>query len=228
MLRISQGFGLLEIRNATRRGRKHPAGGKGASVILAKVKEATIRIGPRSAGLKEGATLRLGRAPANDIVMDDPSVSSQHAAVKLEQGRLWVQDLASHNGTFVNGHKLEPRKWTAVRSIDKLHLCKQEVAFDLVMEPASSPAVTQAMPAAEESRKPAPARSTAISLREEFVSVPRERTQGRLHRGTDRNAAQTCITVLAVAMILLLCLAWASMSSLEMEPRPKPTPTQTP
>jgi pSer/pThr/pTyr-binding forkhead associated (FHA) protein len=35
--------------------------------------------------------------------MNDPSVSRRHARFFTEQGTLWVEDLASANGTMVNG-----------------------------------------------------------------------------------------------------------------------------
>lgn len=44
----------------------------------------------------------LGRARANDIVLDDVAVSSEHCRVRLEDGRYVVHDLKSTNGTFVN------------------------------------------------------------------------------------------------------------------------------
>jgi hypothetical protein len=49
----------------------------------------------------------LGRDPANHIVIDDPKVSAFHAKVNVEEGKqLMVWDLASANGTFVNGERV--------------------------------------------------------------------------------------------------------------------------
>lgn len=50
--------------------------------------------------------LTLGRAPTNDIAFPDEMVSWQHASVWTERGAVWVRDLASRNGTFVNGDRL--------------------------------------------------------------------------------------------------------------------------
>lgn len=50
----------------------------------------------------------LGRAPDNDIVVDDLEVSRHHAEIKVtSDGRLEITDLGSHNGTFVNGVRVE-------------------------------------------------------------------------------------------------------------------------
>lgn len=47
-------------------------------------------------------TILLGRIPECDFVLDDESVSSQHARLHLEDQVLHVQDLGSTNGTRVN------------------------------------------------------------------------------------------------------------------------------
>lgn len=52
------------------------------------------------------APLRVGRAPANELVIADDSVSWHHAQVWVEGPRAWIQDLASRNGTFVNDDRI--------------------------------------------------------------------------------------------------------------------------
>jgi pSer/pThr/pTyr-binding forkhead associated (FHA) protein len=47
-------------------------------------------------------TVRIGRAPDNDIVLDDPSVSAYHARLVIErEGIATLEDLGSTNGTAV-------------------------------------------------------------------------------------------------------------------------------
>ena len=46
--------------------------------------------------------LTLGRSPDNAIHVSDPSVSRHHAALYFVGGQAVVEDLGSHNGTFVN------------------------------------------------------------------------------------------------------------------------------
>ncbi len=49
----------------------------------------------------------VGRGWSSDIVIDDPYVDSAHARIYLdEQKRLCIEDLASQNGTRVNGKRL--------------------------------------------------------------------------------------------------------------------------
>lgn len=49
---------------------------------------------------------KLGRDPGNDVVLRDPKVSRHHAEVIFEKGFFVLRDLASANGSFVNGRKV--------------------------------------------------------------------------------------------------------------------------
>ena len=46
---------------------------------------------------------RVGRAPDNDLVLTDGSVSSHHAEILVSEHHLTLKDLGSTNGTTVNG-----------------------------------------------------------------------------------------------------------------------------
>jgi len=46
---------------------------------------------------------RLGRSEDNGVVLDDNFVSAAHALVVLRDGRWWLRDVGSTNGTLVNG-----------------------------------------------------------------------------------------------------------------------------
>ena len=48
----------------------------------------------------------VGRSPSSDIVVDEPYVSSAHARFSLQGPALVLEDMASTNGTLVNGHPI--------------------------------------------------------------------------------------------------------------------------
>ncbi|MDY7035011.1 MAG: FHA domain-containing protein [Thermodesulfobacteriota bacterium] len=50
----------------------------------------------------------IGRTSANDIHIKDMTVSRRHAKISKKEGRLFIEDLQSHNGTRVNGHRINP------------------------------------------------------------------------------------------------------------------------
>ena len=59
---------------------------------------------PRAFVVRQGRT-RLGRGAQNDIVIEDPRISSDHAILRLEPGQAWWLD-TSTNGSVVGGRKV--------------------------------------------------------------------------------------------------------------------------
>jgi ABC-type multidrug transport system ATPase subunit/pSer/pThr/pTyr-binding forkhead associated (FHA) protein len=57
---------------------------------------------------------RVGRAADNELVIDSPLVSGRHLLIERAEGRLWLTDLGSTNGSFVNGRRLNPQAREAV------------------------------------------------------------------------------------------------------------------
>lgn len=54
------------------------------------------------------AAVRIGRAPDNDLVIDDLVVSRRHAELRaLADGTYEIADLGSHNGTYLNGARVD-------------------------------------------------------------------------------------------------------------------------
>jgi hypothetical protein len=60
----------------------------------------------RRALVLDGDRLTVGSAGDNDVVVDDPSVSRVHAIVQQLNGRWFIEDCGSRNGTSVNGRRL--------------------------------------------------------------------------------------------------------------------------
>jgi len=60
------------------------------------------------------AQLTIGRGGQNDIALpEDDYASARHARFEPRQDGVWIQDLGSTNGTYLNGARLErPRRLT--------------------------------------------------------------------------------------------------------------------
>ena len=65
----------------------------------------TPGVAPREFAVQE-ASVRIGRAPENDLVLPDSRVSRQHGLLSARQGGLVYTDLGSTNGSFVNGGRV--------------------------------------------------------------------------------------------------------------------------
>jgi pSer/pThr/pTyr-binding forkhead associated (FHA) protein len=57
-----------------------------------------------------GSTLRVGRHPFNELSLSDPGLSRYHCWIMVKDGAPCVEDLASANGTFVNGERVRTRR----------------------------------------------------------------------------------------------------------------------
>ena len=49
----------------------------------------------------------LGRGPASTILLADTFISAEHASIALRDGRWWLEDLGSRNGTTLNDVRIE-------------------------------------------------------------------------------------------------------------------------
>jgi pSer/pThr/pTyr-binding forkhead associated (FHA) protein len=55
--------------------------------------------------VREGAL--FGRSDGADIRVEDPFASSSHARIDNRGGALYLEDMGSTNGTYLNGHKVQ-------------------------------------------------------------------------------------------------------------------------
>ena len=65
--------------------------------------------------------LSIGRVDDNDIIIDDDTfISSHHARIEVRPEGVWVVDLKSTNGSFVNGQRLTGER--SVRKGDRIQV----------------------------------------------------------------------------------------------------------
>jgi len=74
----------------------------------------------------------VGRSRDNQMVIDDGTVSNFHAAFTVgSNGVLWLTDLGSSNGTYVNGVRLNSGEKVSVRSGDRLRVGNVELTLSV-------------------------------------------------------------------------------------------------
>lgn len=74
-----------------------------------------------------GTPVSLGRSLANEVHLDDESVSRVHAMVEPRCGGWSVRDLGSRNGTFVNGERIHTER--VLRDRDEIRIGGARLAF---------------------------------------------------------------------------------------------------
>jgi adenylate cyclase len=57
--------------------------------------------------LPETASVVVGRAPTSDFPIIDPTISRRHAQILRQDDKIFLRDLGSSNGTYVNGVRVE-------------------------------------------------------------------------------------------------------------------------
>jgi pSer/pThr/pTyr-binding forkhead associated (FHA) protein len=103
MLAVLAAFGVL----ASRMRSAQPSRPKALSLALL-VRENASRTPAREVRLTllDGAPVVIGRAADADLPLADPDASRRHARLSLVRGVVYLADLGSSNGTFLNGKAL--------------------------------------------------------------------------------------------------------------------------
>lgn len=68
----------------------------------------------------------LGRRPYNDIVIDNLAVSGEHAALQMAGHEVYLEDLDSTNGTYINGKSIKKQ---LLRNGDAVEIGKYKIKF---------------------------------------------------------------------------------------------------
>ncbi len=80
----------------------------------------------------------IGRAPDNDVVLQDAQASGHHARLLLGSGGYRVVDLNSTNGTFLNEQRLAPQTPTAFGPGDTLLMGQSRITLEAVPGPRAA------------------------------------------------------------------------------------------
>ncbi len=65
--------------------------------------------------IREGQKLSIGRDISSDVAIVDSKVSRSHASITARDGKLFIEDHNSTNGTYINGEKLSPSTETELK-----------------------------------------------------------------------------------------------------------------
>ncbi len=97
-------FGFVTARLRLAPARPRPT----ALTLLLVLREGATAAIPREVSLdvSEGTPIVIGRSAHAGLEVADPEVSRQHARLELVRGVLYLADLHSSNGTFLNGKVL--------------------------------------------------------------------------------------------------------------------------
>jgi serine/threonine protein kinase len=94
-----------------------------ARCLVFSLGRASTRLRIANTGMEERIRVAVGRAESNDIVVDDPDVSKRHLVLDRRNGRWWIEDVGSTNGTRVDGRRLTKNSpWCLVAPMATIEL----------------------------------------------------------------------------------------------------------
>jgi pSer/pThr/pTyr-binding forkhead associated (FHA) protein len=164
----------------------------------------------------EGRRFELGAAESlvgrqsGSIELEDPELSRRHAAVRLVDGAVEIEDLESRNGTFVNGERLTaPRRLAGGDSVrvgtTTLRLELEARSRETVAAPRPGAPVTRVAPARPAPPRPEPAAERKPAPTEPFGHYA-ARSGGRARVASRIVTAElftvACVIGTAVALVI--------------------------
>lgn len=157
--------------------------------------------------------LVLGRRDNSDLVLPDPHVSRAHAVVRRQSGVIWLEDLGSTGGTFVNGEQITGSQ--ALKHSDIVRFGSVETRFEDRSSLSENEDATEMMVVPEVEERPvlSPRQSEVLGYLQQGLTNPEiaaklgvtERTvKAHCQEVFDRLGARNRTAAVAVAMRLRL------------------------
>src|SRR5256714_6369745 len=114
--------------------------------------------------LRESVT--IGRNAKNDLTFESPTVSREHATVAFRDGRWYIEDRGSFNGTFLNGTRVQSGSPLPLRHADRIGIGAETFLFSwpAAESPGSAAGSKESEGAEAPSRPP---------LRRQNLGIPR-------------------------------------------------------
>tara|TARA_B100000427_G_scaffold321967_1_gene323281 strand:+ start:518 stop:859 length:342 start_codon:yes stop_codon:yes gene_type:complete len=83
-----------------------------------------------SSWILQNGKYSIGRLSSHQVILDDVTVSRDHALIEIENEYVKIYDNNSTNGVYINGELIENK--TQIKSGDKLQIGKFQLLFTKV------------------------------------------------------------------------------------------------
>ncbi|MBU6410223.1 MAG: FHA domain-containing protein [Verrucomicrobia bacterium] len=120
----------------------------------------------------------VGRVEDNVLQIGDPSVSSHHCEVEQRGGEIWVRDLNSTNGSYIDNARISE---SVLKAGQTLRLGQVELRLEVEGAAAAAPPAQSAPPAKKAGEAP--------------MAVPRGVSLDQLEQGGRKGAFDTARTI---------------------------------
>lgn len=113
-------------------------------------------------------SLTVGRKDDNDIVIDNPAISSHHCRISVQGGAYFVEDLDSTNGTFVNEKRI---KKAGLHHNDVVGVAKHALVFLEDAPPPEAASEAPAEPPADATMMISPRQAELVAASSSFAKT---------------------------------------------------------
>ena len=166
----------------------------------------------------EQEEVQLGRDLASDIAINDPEVSRHHARFFMQDETIFIEDLGSTNGTFLNGTRIsnpqQLRQGDVITFGEKIVMVFEKVIYDRDATVVSSQAprtvqqqYREAHPV-QEPYQPEP-EPVAYQQAQPLPRIPGERTpqpQRPSRVAKKKDGLPPWLIILIVAIVVVICV----------------------
>ncbi len=154
------------------------------------------------------STTSLGRAPSNDIVLQDPCVSARHCVFEKHPEGVWIRDLNSANGTFVNGQNISQ---ILLRSGDIIRCGTTIIKFEFAikrprLDSLTSPDAAKG-PSSQRTTPPGQIHADSGPISYEKLSTQKPKRQPKTSKNSLRTSQLLGMILLLVTALILAALA---------------------
>lgn len=87
----------------------------------------------------EADSISVGRSSGNTITLDTDTISRYHFSITYEEGKVFITDLDSANGTFVDGGRLESNKPHYLEGVEEIQIGHLRMLFHPVDDSPTLP-----------------------------------------------------------------------------------------
>jgi hypothetical protein len=87
--------------------------------------------------IREGARMKIGCSPDNDIALPAATLSRHHCGVSTIQGRLYLEDFQSSNGSFLNGRRLDRGEAAELKTGDEISVAEYVIGVQIFARPGA-------------------------------------------------------------------------------------------
>lgn len=149
-------------------------------------------------------SLSIGRGNDNDVVLGSKSVSRNHALLSVLNDQLYIKDLDSSNGTFINDERIESNKSTHLNASDTVGFASfvfkvatpttaQTATQDLTSVPKTPVQTESVVSAAASPVEPAAEESTVMDRVDSIDSLDSVETQSTHEKVVDEPVVKETI-----------------------------------